>query len=85
MTIYPSTKGLSVYNALSLGGDMSAAGLLEYLRLHFDSDLSSRYVDDGIEFLREKGWISEDAGVVRLATRPRRAVRIKRDKDLALA
>lgn len=81
---WPSTKGLSVYNALSLGGDMTPDQIVSYLRTHWDPDISRSYVDDGLSFIAAKSWVSVDGESVRLLTRPQRAIRANADADLEL-
>ena len=81
---WPSTKGLSVYNALMLGGDMTPDQIVAYLRAHWDPAMTREYVDAGIAFVAAKSWTMVDGEEVRLLTRPRRAVRINEDADLAL-
>lgn len=81
---WSATKGLSVYNALKLGGDMPPMQITEYLREHWSPDVSEDYVYDGVQFLAEKRWIGMDEDKVRLLTRGRHAGRCSGDADLAL-
>jgi hypothetical protein len=81
---WPSTKGLSVYNALKLGGDMTRGQLFAYLREHWDPAIAPEYIDAGVAFIAEKNWASEDVDGVHLLTRPQVAERSERDLVLAM-
>jgi hypothetical protein len=62
---WPSTKALSVYNALSLARrDMTRAGILEYLREAWDPDVPADFVATGVDFLLERGFVREEDGAV---------------------
>lgn len=59
--VYPSTKGLSVYNAVSQSGrDMTADEILGYLRAVWDPKLGPEYVTDGVEFLAQRALVKLD-------------------------
>jgi hypothetical protein len=85
---WPSTKGLSVYNALSQSmRDMSDDEILAYLRAVWDPDMTATYVHEGIAFLVSKDFVRLDGETVRLRERgPNRkgklVVRANQDRDL---
>lgn len=88
---WPSSKGLSVYNALSMSRrDMTAQQIREYLRSSWDDSVSEAYVQEGIVFLLKKGWVRDVSGVVTLTVRtPGRrtgpaCVKVKGETDLRL-
>lgn len=69
--IYPSTKGLSVYNTLSLARqDLDRAAVLGALQEHWDPNLDEAWVSEGAAFLLERGFVTETEGKLRPA-RPR--------------
>lgn len=83
---WPATKGLSVYNALKLGGPMTPPRIADYLREHWDPETTDEYVAGGIAFIAEKSWISQDeAGQLRLTRTNMKAIRTADDRDLVLA
>lgn len=89
--VYTSTKALSVYNVLSITGrDMQREEILSYLRDHFDEAIEASYVDAGLQFLCDRGFVKTDAdGVIvvpcRLANRRARPLmRASEDKELDL-
>lgn len=84
MTAWPSAKGLSVYNVLKLGGDMSRESVLAYLRAHWDPETTQDYVDGGLMFLGFKGWAEQSDGQIRLLTRGRSAAKTEDETDLIL-
>lgn len=62
---YPSTKGLSVYNALSVSGrDLTEEEIGEYLRETFDENVDAAYVATGVQFLLERGFAVRVHGLV---------------------
>jgi hypothetical protein len=82
---WPSTKGLSVYNALKLGGAMAPLQIAEYLREHWDTSVTDDYVADGIAFIAEKGWVRQDeSGQLSRTHSGFHAVRTAEDSDLRL-
>lgn len=87
---WPSTKGLSVYNALSQGmRDMAHDEILAYLRDIWDPHMEPQYVHDGIAFLVSRDFVKIDGPVVRLKERgPNRKgkilVRANDDRDLVM-
>jgi hypothetical protein len=87
-TSWPSTRGLSVFNALSCAGkDMSADGILEYLRAVWDPKMGAEYVTDGIAFLRENDMVRIDGETVRLKERGpngKGRIVVRADDDRAL-
>ena len=63
--VYPSTKGLSVYNMISLRRkDLSVAEIVADLREHFDPEITEQYVTDGVAFLTARSLATEVDGVV---------------------
>ncbi len=88
MSAWPSTKGLSVYNALKLGGSMTPQQVASYLRTHFDPEsreVTDQYVIDGIAFIAAKSWIrQDDSGQLSLLNRAMRAARTDDESDLVL-
>ncbi len=87
---WPSTKGLSVYNALSKAmEDMRAPEILDYLRAVWDPNMTATYVHDGVAFLVKKDFVRIDGETVRLKERgPNRkgklVVRTDHDRDLKM-
>lgn len=88
---WPSTHGLSVYNALSLSGrDMTPGEILDYLRAHFDAQFTTEAVNTGIEFLLARGYVRRVGAALRVArwktgTKTRAAwplVRTQNDREL---
>jgi len=85
---YPSTKGLSVYNALSLAGrDLTPDEIGDYLRATFDERVDAAYVAVGIDYLVKRGFAERAHGLVVIprygADRHGRAlVRAREDIDL---
>jgi len=87
---WPSTKGLSVYNALSHGlRDMTDEEILSYLRTAWDPQLERAYVHDGIAFLVQREFVRVDGPTVRLKERGpngkgKMVVRANEDTDLRM-
>lgn len=82
--IYPSTKALSVYNALSLSGrDMTPAEVLAYLRDHWDPKVTPEYVAEGAAYLIERKMAHEIEGVLIAPRLPnsRKTKPVKRAND----
>lgn len=86
---WPSTKALSVYNALSLAGaDMTANELVAFLRECFDPRIGPEYVAEGIAFLNRKRFAVMDGQTVVIQRSPqgrgRKLMRINEDADLVM-
>lgn len=82
---WDSTKGMSVYNALDLGGDMTLPQIRDYIAKHWGVDVPDEYVVEGFWFIGGKGWAKQLVdGKVLLLTKDKRAVRASGDADLAL-
>jgi hypothetical protein len=85
---WPSTKGMSVYNALSKSGeDMKPPEILGYLRAVWDPEIDASYVHDGIAFLVSRDLVRIDGETVRLLERNasgkgKLIVRSNHDRDL---
>lgn len=61
--IYPSTKALSVYNMLSLcRQDLSRAEMLSRIQEASYPDADGAWIDEGVAFLLERGFVVEDDG-----------------------
>lgn len=59
---WPSTKALSVYNVLRLREStvVLIRDILPYLREHFDASYPQAWVDDGVQWLIEKGFVTSN-------------------------
>jgi hypothetical protein len=80
---WPSSKGLSVFNALRISGAMTPEQIRDYLRTNWDPVLPLAYVAGGIDFLDGKGWIAHDGDAVRLVVNGA-ALRSADESDLLL-
>lgn len=86
---WPSTKALSVFNALSQSCvDMTQAGILDYLRAVWDPKMAPEYVAEGVEYLVAQKWVRIDGDVVRIDRGPNRkgrlVVRAEEDRSLRM-
>ena len=88
-TDWPSTKALSVYNALSISGrDMTPDEIGEFLRAEWDPTVDDEYVQTGTQFLLRRGFVRRFENLIVIARHPttrtaRKLVRTDRDADLA--
>lgn len=89
---WASTKGLSVYNALSMSGrDMSAEDVLAFLRGHWDPEMDLSYVHEGIGFLLRRNFVELRGDLIAIPVRNpntragRPLFRIDSDRDLAMS
>jgi hypothetical protein len=86
---YPSTKALSVYNALVLSRrDLTRAEVLEYINSSWSRQVDAAYIDAGAAYLLERELVAEIDGVLVAPNRdangkPPRLVRINNHRDLA--
>jgi hypothetical protein len=78
---WPSTKGMSVFNALKFGGNMTPQQITAYLRRHWDPQIEQAYVNEGLDFIRKKGWISSDGDEVKLSIGGNDAFSVERDAN----
>lgn len=86
---WPATKGLSVYNALSVSGrDMTPQEIAAFLQDVDDPDMDVAYVTVGIEFLLARSFVKRVGSLVVIPIRRgssrigRPLVRANRDADL---
>jgi len=82
-TIFPRTKALSVFNALHLSKrDMTRDQVVQFLIDIFDPSIDRAYVDAGVEFLTERGFVTETNSVLRSTRRGVELERTNFDRDL---
>lgn len=80
---WPSTKGLSVHNALLVNGrDMTRDEIAAFLRSSFDKRVDGQYVDVGIRFLVDRGFATTVGPLVVANRQIGELIRINNDADL---
>ena len=83
ITDWPSTRALSVYNALRFNNrPMAPAEICEFLCDEWDDTIDGEYVKHGIAFLLARGFVRLDGAMV-APTLKRRLVRANDDAELA--
>lgn len=67
LNVWPSSKGLSVWNMLSVEGrDLTAPEILALLRKHWSQRIDRLWVEAGIEFLARRGMVTCEGEIVRV-------------------
>ncbi len=65
--IYPSTKAFSVFNVLALAKqDLPRETIDQFLRSAFDQNLPEDYVTQGVAYLVQENFATEEAGVIKI-------------------
>lgn len=80
---WPSTKALSVYNALLIADRaLSPVEIGNLLREHWDSAVDAEYVATGESFLIERGFVRRVESVLVVTRRGEQLKRAKKDAEL---
>lgn len=62
--LHESTLGWSVYNALARCGRLSRPQALVVLTKHWEPEVESSEIDDGVAYLLKRGFVTEADGIL---------------------